>query len=193
MHTRRSLLLIFTFLLFLSPSVSAQTTPTKVDNKNYDITLRIVFGSNAATSKTALPNELSPVVDLIKKTFNFSSFVPVGTFKVRLGGAGVAGYKSIGKIFPNDGQPASDLPDFLEWKLAGLTTQPDNSINFQAFRLGARIPLKTGIAGAYQYESIGLDIDRFGIETEKWVQIGTLTSPNGDGTAFILLYVKPSE
>ncbi len=195
MHTRRTLLLLsaFTFLIFLWPSVSAQTTPNKIDNKNFDITLRIVFGSNAATSKTSLPSELSPVVDQIKKTYNFSSFVPVGTFKARLGNTGAVEYKSIGEIFPRNGEPVSELPSFLEWKLVGLTSQPDNSINFQAFRLGARIPLKTGVAGAYQYESVGLDFNRFGIEPMKWMQVGTISSPDADGTAFILLYVKPSE
>jgi len=184
------LLTVFTILTALSISISAQITPDKIDLKNYDVTIRIIFGSNTADKNSALPKELSPAVEQIKKTFDYSSFNLKGTYKVRLASGGGADYKNIGEIFPgNDENPS--LPDFLEWSISGLNDRAGDSIYFQRFHFGARIPLKTGTAGSYQYESVGLDLNKFGIEPNQWVQIGTITSPNADGTAFVMLFIKP--
>ncbi len=190
---KKSIVLLSTFVLFifLTFTTQAQDTAPKTDIKNYEATIRVLLGSNSGSEKGSLPKELLDITAQIKPSYNFSSYSVTGVYKARIGTTGGASYRSLEDIFERtSGQAVSPLPSFLEWRLSGLTSQSKSLISFQGFKFGARIPVKMGIAGAEQYESVGLDIDRFSVPAGEPTLIGTLSSTKTDGTAFVILTVR---
>ncbi|MGC2238309.1 MAG: hypothetical protein WA584_19300 [Pyrinomonadaceae bacterium] len=177
----------------LCPAISFAQT----DNKNepsYEVVLQILIASN--TGKSATPPTLSNVLKKLKTNYSFSDYRLAQTYVERTSFA-VEHKGMLSDIIQNQ---SSTTPVFSEWKLAGLRNAPDskgqNSIQFQAFNFGARIPVVVsngkGEPGV-SYESIGLSIARFSLSENVPTVIGSLSTSKQDELMFLVLTVKPAE
>jgi hypothetical protein len=121
------------------------------------------------------------------------------TYVGRIGNGGNINYKSLANI---DTSAQPETPSFLDWTIAGLRNASNpNSFFMQAFRFGARVPVRVG-GGAdpngkqlsvIQYESIGLNVDRLTVGENTPVLIGTIALPKADGgRVFLVLNVSPA-
>jgi hypothetical protein len=94
---------------------------------------------------------------------------------------------------------------FSEWTLNNLQTLPDakgrNSIQFQDFRFGQRIPIVTSSVkdesgktnSVVNYEQVGLTIQRCSLAENVPTVIGSLSTLNPDEMMFLVLTVKSAE
>jgi hypothetical protein len=76
-----------------------------------------------------------------------------------------------------------------------------SDIQIQSFRFGARVPIRTGSAKdssgttqpIFNYETLGLTLDRLSVPENSPTLIGTLSLPKTTGTAFLVMTVKTIE
>jgi hypothetical protein len=170
---------------------------------NFDVSLRLVIGSNDPAVRAEMPAELSNVAKQIKSNFGFSSYRLAGTFIGRVANTGNFDYKSTSNIFGQEvpGQTQS----FLEWSVSNLKTLPTakggNGFQAQAFRFGVRVPVLMNtakddsgkVAPYYNYESIGLGLSKVGLSDNTPTLIGTLNLPGTNGTIFLIMTVRSAD
>jgi hypothetical protein len=96
-------------------------------------------------------------------------------------------------------------PIFSDWSLRNLRNLPNpggrNSIQFDSFRFGARIPIagtrmneENGRTVSFvNYESIGINTSRLSLNENEPTVVGSLATSKPDELMFLVLTVKPSE
>jgi hypothetical protein len=194
---------VFLFLLSLSAAnVFAQTDnkPSPADSC-YEVVLQILVASNNAGEKSPLPPSLANVVKKLKTNYSFSDYRLATTFLQRTSNS--IEYKSLLNDFNQNTEKS--FPVFSEWSLRNLRGVPNssgrNSIQFESFRFGARVPIvanvrdesgKTSPAGVV-YESIGITTVRFSLSENEPTIIGSLATSKPDELMFLVLTVKPAE
>lgn len=193
----------FLFLLVLSvTSVFAQTENRQPSaDPCYEVVLQILVASNNAGDKQNLPPTLGGVVKKLKATYNFSDYRLTTTFLQRTSGS--IEYKSLLNDF---GQTADKTyPVFSDWSLRNLRNLPGaggrNSIQFESFRFGARIPIIVARTSeesgrttpVLNYESIGITTSRLSLNENEPTVVGSLATSKPDELMFLVLTVKPSE
>jgi hypothetical protein len=113
----------------------------------------------------------------------------------RVGNSGSFEYKSVADLLGQ--QAEADPATILEWSVGNFRAV-ENGYLAQSFRFGARVPIKTMIAGAepgkssqvINYEPIGLNFARVGVPENVPTLLGTLTLPRTSGTLFLVMTVK---
>lgn len=197
---------IFSLLLFFLASVVsaaptlAQSGNASVPETNYDVVLNLIDGSDGPRNGS-LPGRLSDISKQFRTEFPFKSYNLAQSYIGRIGLNGTFQYKSVSDIF---GQPSgSDAPTFLEWSIVSARVSagsPQDQFQIQAFRFGARIPVRMGSAGdagktppVTSYESVGINLDRTSIKIGTPTLVGTLSLPKTNGTIFLVLTINPSE
>lgn len=193
------------FLFWLALGVSgvfAQTENRQPQAEPcYEVVLQILFASNNAGDKTALPQSLANVVKKLKTNYNFSDYRLTTTFLQRTSNS--IEYKSLLNDF---GQTADrTAPVFSDWSLRNLRNLPNaggrNSIQFESFRFGARIPVMIAKVNeesgkttpVLNYESIGITTSRLSLNENEPTVVGSLATSKPDELMFLVLTVKPSE
>ena len=190
----------FALLSVFASAVLSQTETRGSVEQSYEVTLNVFAGSNDPAQRSQLPASFSAISRQLKSSFGYSGFRMINTYLGRLGSGGNIEYKSLADIFDRDQQ--QDAPAFLEWRITGLrpsATGGQNAFQINAFRFGARIPVRmtSGLDPAgkprpdVNYESVGLNVDRLGIPENAPALIGTIALPRADGTVFLILTVKP--
>ena len=191
----KSLLFIFALLYAGQTALGQVETKTQPD-RDYELALQVVIGSNEAGGSQQLPSSLSNISKQLRSNFAFSNYRMANSFVGRVSGNGDFEYKSVSNEF---GQEAEGMPQsFLEWSIRGLRVTADG-VQPQAFRFGARLPVRvtnardeTGKTSAvYNYESIGLNITRVGLQENVPTLLGSLSLPKTNGTLFLVLTVSP--
>ena len=196
MNKSKFIFLIAVFFLvgLSSPAASfAQSDNTKND-PSYEVVLQILVASN--TGKSTTPTSLSNVLKKLRTNYSFSDYRLAQTYVERTSFA----VEHKGMLSELSQSQSNTTPVFSEWKLAGLRSAPDgrgqNSIQFQAFNFGARIPVVVSNAkgeSAVSYESIGLSIGRFSLSENVPTVLGSLSTSKQDELMFLFLTVKPAE
>lgn len=191
---KKSFRILAISIIFLigATSVSAQVEIKQIE-PSYEAVLHLIIGSNAASAKEELPQNLSNVSRQIKNNFTFANYRLANTFVGRIANTGSFEYKGLSDIF---GQETSDSQTVLEWTLGGLKAVPDaGKTTFQAqpFKFGVRVPVKTGQTNIFNYESVGLSMNRTSLGENKPTLIGTLSFPKPSGTMFLVLTIKAVE
>ncbi len=179
---------------FLSAaSVFAQTNqPTRQAESSYEVVLQVLTASNAASDKSAVPQTLSNVVKKLKTNYSFSNYRLNSTYLQRVANTGGVEFRSVS----NETNQDVSTPIFSDWRLDGLQSLPNskgqNSIQFQSFRFGQRIPIRN-TTNLVNYEQIGLTIQKFGLSENTPTVIGTLSTSKPDELMFLILTVKTVE
>lgn len=198
-----SLTIFFTICLFLAGASHAQNDAKEQSGPNYEAVLHVILGSSDADQSGGLPKSLSGVSTQLKSTFTFSNYKLVNTYLGRIAHAGNLEYKGMANIYGQEQE--SDTPSFLDWRMAGfrrVNETPGRGVfQVQAFRFGARVPIKTGsfkddggkMQSVINYESLGLSLDKLSLSENSPTLIGTLLLPKTTGTVFLVLTVKSLE
>lgn len=190
MQKKTVFLVLFTFaLLAFYGSAAAQSDSPPEKTRNYEINIRSVFGSNKTVTGSTIPKDLKPAVGHLKTSFDYSNFAITGIYDLRISERGRADIHNIGDIFL-PGRISTPLV-FTTIGFSGIAHESDDLITFQSVRFGERISLTPDAAAEPNYQFVGIDLNRFALEPNTWVNIGTLMSPIGDGTIFVFVHVKP--
>lgn len=191
------LIAVFFLVGLLGPAVSfAQSTDNRQIEPTYEVVLQVLIASN--TGKNTTPPALSNVIKKLKTNYSFSDYRLAMTYVERT--ANTVEHKGMLSEFQNQ---SSTTPVFSEWRLTGMKSSPDgkgsNSIQFQAFIFGARIPVvvanNTEGGKTYpivNYESIGLTIAKFGVQENVPTILGTLSTSKPEELMFLVLTVSPA-
>ena len=200
-YPKRSFFLTAAILLIAASVSFSQTEPRPAAEPSYELMLQVVIGSNTS-EKAELPQALAALSRHLRDDFGFTNYRVANTFIGRLTNSGNIEYKSVSDVFGRESQ--GDAPTFLDWSLAGFRSAAEpggrTSFNAQAFRFGARVPVRTQTrdeagrtAPGLSYESIGLTVNRLGLPERTPTLIGTLSLPKADGTMFLIATVRPAE
>lgn len=199
MNQSRSFLVSTYFILSLlvAAPAAAQSDANPAAEAVHEITLQVLVGSNDAGQKGNLPQNLANITRQLKGNFAFSDYRIANTFLGRLSNNGNLEYKSVSNAFGQESDGESQT--FLEWSIGNLRNGP-GGLQAQAFRFGARVPVKTSsvreeggnAVTSVSYESIGLNIARVGIPADTPTLLGSLTLPKTNGTLFLVITVTDS-
>lgn len=187
------LVAVFVFLCLSAQTNSLAQTPGESPARpSYEVILQVITASNKALEKPALPQTLSGVVKKLKNTYSFSDYHLDSTYLQRTSGS--VEFKSVSNTL-NQGQE-SFTPIFSDWSLGGIRSFPDaqgrNSIQFQGFRFGQRVPVKTS-NGVVNYEQVGITLQSFGVAENVPTVVGSLSTAKPDELIFLVLTVRPAE
>lgn len=181
------------FLLSLT-NTFAQTQTKPQAEPSYDVVLHILAASNNSGDKSSVPATLSNVVKKLKTVYSFANYRLDSTFLQRVANNGSFDFRSIDNT-PTQNQE-NRPQSFFEWSLVGLQSLPNasgqNLIQFQSFRFGQRVPIKTS-TGVFNYEQIGLTIQRFSMSENVPTIIGSLSTSKSDELTLLVLTVKPAQ
>ena len=196
-------IVVFSFVClmgFTSSFAQAESKPQA--EPVYEIVLQTLVASNGAGGKAETRPALSAVLKKLKAAYSFTDYRLTSTYIQRIGNTGTVEFKSV----TNEANQNQEnyAPIFSEWSLGGLRNLPDskgqNSIQFQSFRFGQRVPIRTAsykdeggkTSSVINYEQIGLTINRFGLAENAPTVIGSLATGDGE-IMFLVLTVKPIE
>lgn len=192
----------FLFLLVLSVANTFAQTETKQAQTEpcYEVVLQILVASNNTDTKSTIPPTLSNVVKKLKTLYNFSDYRLTTTFLQRT--TSYIEYKSLLNDFNQNIDKS--FPVFSDWVLKGLRNLPNsngrNTLQFDSFRFGARIPIPTIVrdesgktSPIVNYEGIGITTMRFSLNENEPTIIGSLATSKPDELMFLVLTVKPTE
>ncbi len=188
-----------TFMFLGNFSICAQET-AQIE-PNFELVLQTLIGSDGPVSKNKIPASLGNVIKKLKDTFPFSDYQLTSTYLERIENKGSFVYKGITDEFTEKG---SMPPSFNEWALSRMKINSDSSkkiIGFSSFRFGTRLPILTHVASENEnkaspvvnYEFVGFTIDSLSISENIPTLLGTLSLPNKNQMAFIILTVKAVE
>lgn len=181
------------FLLSLT-NTFAQTQPKPQAETSYDVVLHILTASNNSGDKSSVPTTLSNVVKKLKTIYSFTNYRLDSTFLQRVANNGSIDFKSVDNT-PTQNQE-NRPQSFFDWSLLGLQILPNasgqNLIQFQSFRFGQRVPIRTTTDG-FNYEQIGLTIQRFSMSENVPTIIGSLSTSNPNELTLLILTVKPAQ
>lgn len=187
------------FLAVFSTETFAQNDRATASAQSYEVMLQVVTEPGEKSGKADLPDNLAALQKEIKSTFGIPKLRLMNTFIGRINTNGGIGYKGILNAVSGENTRSS----FLEWSVANFRVNASDAvpsvISIQSFRFGARVPLTTNVMPAeagkpilqVSYESIGLNLERVGLQVNQPTLIGTLELPGSNGMVFLVLTVKP--
>ena len=169
---------------------------------SYNVSLNLVIGSNDGATRAELPADLATVSRQLKSSFTFSNYRLASTLLGRISNTGNYSYKSSSNVFGAESSAATQT--FIEWSINNFRVTPNgkgqNGFQTQGLRFGARVPVLMNVPGGpektapvYNYESIGLDLNKVGLPENTPTLIGTLNLPGAGGTIFLIMTVKSAD
>ncbi len=179
-----------------------QNQPRQADT-SYEVVLHILTASNNPAGKSSVPQSLSNVVKKLKTIYSYSNYNLDSTYLERIANTGNLEFKSVSNEL--DQNQENYAPIFSEWTLGGLQTLPNeqgkNSFQFQSFRFGQRVPVKTGVvkdaagktSSVVNYEQVGLTMRSLSLPENVPTIVGSLSTSKPDELIFLVLTVKPTE
>ena len=181
------------FLLSLT-NTFAQTQPKPQAETSYDVVLHILTASNNSGDKSPVPTTLSNVVKKLKTVYSFANYRLDSTFLQRIANNGNIEFRGIDNTSIQNQENSPQT--FLDWTINGFQSLPNtngqNSIQVQNFRFGQRVPIRTS-TGVFNYEQIGLTIQRFSMSENVPTIIGSLSTSNPNELTLLVLTVKPAQ
>lgn len=191
-----AVLLVFT-LVSAAAFASAQTESKAPPERDFEVVLHVLVGSNDNSSGQTLPSSLTTVSRQLRSNFTFTGLRVANTFVGRISSNGNFEYKSVTNELGFD---AEGYQSFLEWSIGNLHAA-STGLQANSFRFGARIPVKASslrdesghAAPLFSYESIGLSLTRIGIPENTPTLLGSLSLPKANGTLFLVMTVTPTK
>lgn len=190
---------VFAIILFAGINgVFAQTDEKNPIESSYEVTLQVLVASNAPSSDR-LPASLSAVIKKLKSEYSFTNYNLAATYLERISTSGGVDHKG---LLNQLGQNQGNDTYFTDWSLNGLRTAVDaknqNLIQFQSFRFGARVPVVVQVQKdakgddnrVINYESIGVNVNRFNLPENVPTIVGSLSTQKTDEFVFLVLTVK---
>ncbi|MDQ3713278.1 MAG: hypothetical protein M3388_13810 [Acidobacteriota bacterium] len=182
----------------------AQTPPTKNQiEPSYEVVLQTLVASNTANNKSEIPQILSGAVKRLKANYSYSNYRLASTYLQRVANNGTIEFRNVSnETIPNQER---NFSVFSDWTLRGLQILLDakgqNSIQFESFRFGQRIPIITSSVkdesgktnSVVNYEQVGLTIQRCSLAENVPTVIGSLSTLKPDEFMFLVLTVKSAE
>ena len=194
----------FVVCLFSVTNFSAQTeTQQRQAEPSYEVVLHLLTASNISSDKNSVPQSLSNVVKKLKTNYTFSNYRLASTYLGRIANTGNFEFKIVSNEASQDQE--NYVPIFSEWSLVALRNLPNekgqNSIQFQSFRFGRRVPVRTATlkdesgktSDVVNYEQIGLNMQKFSVSENVPTIVGSLSTAKPDELMFLVLTVKPAE
>ncbi len=166
---------------------------------SYEISLQFLTGSNEAGAKGSLPPSFSNVAQRLKSNFGYANYRLSETILARISNSGEFQYKAGTNL---GSEVVSYSQSFLELTINGLksgqTAKGGQGFQVQALRIGARVPIQTGVRrdedgkdrAVVNYEQIGVTFNRFGLPENVPTLIGTLEMPGAKDTIFLMMTIK---
>ncbi|MBA2606420.1 MAG: hypothetical protein M3521_04725 [Acidobacteriota bacterium] len=197
-----SIVTLFIFCLLSAANVFAQPDARKQAEPVYEVFLQTLVASNNANAKTDVPQTLAGVIKKLKNNYTFNNYRVTSTYLERVSNTGSVDFKSLAKGLDQNQENTS--PVFSEWTLNGLQSMQNSrgqsSIQFQGFRFGQRIPIRTrdfkdeGGKGSsvVNYEHIGLTLSKSGLPINEPTVIGSLSTANEE-LIFLVLTINLME
>jgi hypothetical protein len=199
-----SVVAFFVVCLFSATNFSAQTeTQQRQAEPSYEVVLHLLTASNISSDKNSVPQSLSNVVKKLKTNYTFSNYRLASTYLGRIANTGNFEFKIVSNEASQDQE--NYVPIFSEWSLVALRNLPNekgqNSIQFQSFRFGRRVPVRTATlkdesgktSDVVNYEQIGLNMQKFSVSENVPTIVGSLSTAKPDELMFLVLTVKPAE
>lgn len=190
-------------VMFFAGRVSFAQEQVKpaIRDTNFEAMLYVVLGSNDVAAGAELPKSISGITRQLRNDFSFDNYRLLNTYVGRIANNGTLEYKSVASL-QNAADRELDSPSFLEWTLANVRTADGpttgDQLVMQAFRFGARVPVKVSTAmeggktlQTVNYENVGLTVNRLGLAQNSPTLIGTISLPRTSGTVFLVLAVRP--
>ena len=190
-------LLSLTHCFAQTPSTGKQIEPS------YEVVLQTLIASNGVNNKSDIPQMLAGAVKKLKANYSYPTYRLGATFYQRVANTGTIELKSVSsEAIPNQER---NFSVFSEWTLNNLQNLPDakgqNSIQFQSFRFGQRIPIITSsakdangiVSSIVNYVQVGLTIQRCSLAENVPTVIGSLSTLKPDALMFLDLTVKSVE
>ena len=191
MNKTKILFLITIICLLGLTNIFAQTEtprPQPQAEPSYDVILNVITASNNAGGKTDVPQSLLNPVKKMKDYFSFKNYNLDSTYLQRT--SGNIEVKSVSNA--GDQNQESYLPIFFDWSLFGLKGFPNNLIQFDRFRFGQRIPIRTS-SGVFNYEQVGITLQKFSLPENTPTVVGSLSGSKADELVFLVLTVKSTQ
>lgn len=182
-------------LVGLTNSFAQTGNQTKQAETSYEIVLQTLIASNNAADKSAaVPQTLSNVVKKLKTNFPLSDYRLTSTFLERITDKANFEFKSVAGASSQN--PENNAPIFSEWTLGVVESSSNekgrNMIQFQGFRYGQRVPIRTS-SGVVNYEQIGLNLQKLSLPENIPTVVGSLSTSKPDEMLFLVLTVKTVE
>jgi hypothetical protein len=189
-------------ILLLGTAVTASAQNDQRIEASYDVVLQIVIGGDDKTAGQPMPSGLSNITKQLRSSYSFADYRLTNTYVGRIANGGNFEFKSVSTIFGRGVE--SETPSFLDWSLAGLrsgqSASGKNDLMLQAFRFGARVPVKTGSVREeggkqfpiFNYEPIGLNSSRVTLSENTPTLIGSLSLPGVDSAMFVVVTFRPA-
>jgi hypothetical protein len=171
------------------------------NDTSYEAMLFVVLGTNEAAPGAELPKSIAGVTRQLRDNFSFNNYRVLNTYVGRLADNGSISYKSAASL-ENSVDRQLDSPTFLEWSIGNLRSsdvrQSGDALIMQTFSFGARVPIRRPLMGegdkavhTVNYESVGLNMNRLGVNRNTPTLVGTISLPQTAGTVFLVLSVRP--
>ncbi len=203
MNKTKILFLITLVCLLGLTNIFAQTQnqPQQAET-SYEVVLHILTASNNPAGKSSVPQSLSNVVKKLKTIYSYSNYNLDSTYLERVANTGNLEFKSVSNEL--DQNQENYAPVFSEWTLGVLRSSPNsqgkNFIQFQNFRFGQRVPVKSGTlkdasgktSSVINYEQVGLTMGKMSLPENVPTIIGSLSTSKPDELIFLVLTVKPT-
>ena len=192
---------LLSILLLGSAAVASAQNDQRIES-SYDVVLQIVIGGDDKSAGQPMPSGLSNITKQLRGNYSFADYRLTNTYVGRIANGGNFEFKSVSTIFGRGVQ--TETPSFLDWTLAGLrvgqNTAGKNDLMLQAFRFGARVPVKTGSfreeggkqLPLFNYEAIGLTSSRVTLSENTPTLLGSLSLPGVDSAMFVVLTFRPA-
>jgi len=199
-----SIIAFFSVCLLSLTNGFTQTSPTgKQIEPSYEVILQTLVASNNANNKSDIPQMLIGAVKRLKANYPYSNYRLGETFYQRVANTGALELRSVSNEIIPDQERSYSI--FSEWTLNNLQNLPDakgqNSIQFQSFRFGQRIPIITSsikdangkINSVVNYEQVGLTIQKLSLAENVPTVIASLSTWKPNELMFLVLTVKSAE
>lgn len=199
-----SIIAFFSVCLLSLTNGFTQTSPTgKQIEPSYEVILQTLVASNNANNKSDIPQMLVGAVKKLKANYSYSNYRLGETFYQRVANTGALELRSVSNEIIPDQEKSYSI--FSEWTLNNLQNLPDakgqNSIQFQSFRFGQRIPIITSsvkdadgkINSVVNYEQVGLTIQKLSLAENVPTVIASLSTWKPNELMFLVLTIKSAE
>ena len=199
-----SIIAFFSVCLLSLTNGFTQTSPTgKQIEPSYEVILQTLVASNSANNKSDIPQMLIGAVKRLKANYPYSNYRLGETFYQRVANTGALELRSVSNEIIPDQERSYSI--FSEWTLNNLQNLPDakgqNSIQFQSFRFGQRIPIITSsikdangkINSVVNYEQVGLTIQKLSLAENVPTVIASLSTWKPNELMFLVLTIKSAE
>lgn len=169
---------------------NAQTNQTEKVQRNYEIMMQTVIGTDNAVEKKNIPTSLSQEINKFKQNYSYKNYELASTSLQRVAEGGSIRYRSL----TNDIGSFPEIPTYaiyFNWNFNSIEESKSGSPNdifIKVFNFDASFPKKRD--NLVSYEKVELGIVELNVKANKPNVIGSIAMPQTDETLFFILTVK---